>query len=93
MQYIESLSAQLELAQFNKNGLVLNEVLETLGMDKSRQGALLGWIGSSFSIEPEFVFVTDSITGEKKKEIYIRWETKPTYIYDKVNYDSPYFFS
>lgn len=92
MQYVESLKAQLELAQFNKNGLVLNEVLETLGMDKSRQGALLGWMGSSFGMEPEMVFVTDEF-GKKKKEIYIRWDSKPTYIYDKVNYDSPYFFN
>ena len=92
MQYVESLKAQLELTQFNKNGLVLNEVLETLGMDKSRQGALLGWMGANFGMEPELVFVTDEY-GKKQREIYIRWDHKPTYIYDKVNYDSPYFFS
>lgn len=92
MQYIESLKSQLELAAFNKNGLVLNEVLETLGMDKTREGALLGWIDDvTFGFEPEIVHVTGE-DGKKKAEIYLRWESKPSYIYNKVNYDSPYFF-
>lgn len=93
MQYVNSLKSELELSSFNKNGLVLNEVLEKLGFDKSREGALLGWIDQDFTFDTEVIHVDEYGTGEKKPEIYIKWTHKPTYIYSKVNYDSPYYFS
>lgn len=90
MQYVDSIISQLELVAFNKNGLVMNEVLEAFSMDKTRQGALLGWTDSGFTIDKEVVYVFNEEEGIREPQIYIHWST-PKYIYESMSYDNAYY--
>lgn len=91
LQYVDSIISQLDLVAFNKNGMIMNEVLEAFAMPKTRQGALLGWGGdSSFSVEKEIYYIMNEETGVREPQIYIHWST-PKYIYEDISYDSAYY--
>lgn len=91
LQFVDSIISQLELVAFNKNGLIMNEALESFAMPKTRQGALLGWSGdSNFSIEKEIYYIVNEETGVREPQIYIHWSA-PKYIYEDVSYDSAYY--
>lgn len=89
-QYVESIISQLELVSFNKNGLVMNEALEAFGIEKTRQGALLGWSDDGFSIEKEVIYTFNEEEGIREPQIYIHWSA-PKYIYDSISYDNAYY--
>lgn len=91
LQFVDSIISQLELVAFNKNGLIMNEALESFAMPKTRQGALLGWGGdSSFNIEKEIYYIVNEETGVREPQIYIHWSA-PKYIYEDVSYDAAYY--
>lgn len=92
LQYVLSVISRLELIAFNKGAILVNEVLEAFSVDKTRQGALLGWSDSNFDISHEVFRVWDEEEGEYKVQIYIHWST-PEYIYNKISYDNSYYLA
>lgn len=92
MQYVDSVISQLELISFNKNGIVLNEVLEAFGMNKTRQGALLGWSDGSFNITKEIVYIYNEESQMREPQIYIHW-SQPEYVYQTMSYDNAYYLA
>lgn len=83
MHYIDSAEKTLELEQFRKGHLLLNDVRKKLGFNPTRNGALLGWTADDyFSIEK--IVVNEEVNGEKVPQILVRWST-PRYIYDSLD--------
>ena len=88
MQFIRSKEANLQHRMFRKGFLLQNEVLEALGFERTRQGALLGWSTSTgFDITPSVTNITNHETGEIVPQIYVRWTT-PESMYQKVDFES-----
>lgn len=87
MQYIRSKEANLQHRMFRKGFLLQNEVLEALGFERTRQGALLGWsTATGFDITTSVTNVVDE-NGEFVPQIYVRWTT-PESMYQKVDFES-----
>jgi hypothetical protein len=95
LQFIDSVNERLQTIKFQRGTLVLNHVLDELGFDRLRNGAMLGWSGEdNFEIEKDVVMVdvldeNGRPTGEKKEDIYVSW-TRPHYIYKDVDYNGRY---
>lgn len=88
MAYIRSVGENLELRLFRKGFLLMNEVYDALGLERTRAGALLGWsTAGGFNIVPEVTHCLDQETGETLPQIYMKWTT-PKYIYDKVEFEA-----
>lgn len=83
--YIRSISDKLVNKKFRNGYLVMNDVLDELGFERSKAGALMGWGGEeSFDLFTNVYFLADK-DGEKKPEIRISWP-HPHYIYDSVEF-------
>ena len=89
MSYITSKLDAMDLRLFQRGFLTLNEVYDALGLEPTKQGALLGWSTGDFSWDVRPVNVLDRETNTVMPEPLIKW-TIPTYIYDKVDYDKVY---
>lgn len=88
MQNIRAVEANLQHRMFRKGFLLQNEVLEALGFERTRQGALLGWsTATGFDISPSVTNIVDRLNGELVPQIYVRWTT-PEYMYDKVDFET-----
>lgn len=88
MAFIRSIDDTLQLRMFRKGFLLMNEVYDALGLDRTRAGALLGWsTATGFELTPEVTNCLNTVTGEVEPQIYIKW-TQPTYIYDVVEFES-----
>ena len=86
MAFIDEAESKLDLKKFSKGSLLLNEVLDLLGFDRLRNGALLGWTDSDyFAINKIVIDDTDPVTGEFKKNILVKWTT-PRYIYNDIDF-------
>lgn len=89
MANIQAVNDRMQTLLFQRGSLLLNEVREALGFDRSRNGALLGWTTQdTFDIQT-LVSVMENEEGEMKDEIYVTW-TRPRYIYDDVEYNGRY---
>jgi len=87
MQYIRSCEESLQLKMFGTGWLRMNEVLDKLGMERTRAGELLGWsTAQDFSMDLTVTNVYNEKTGTFDPQIYIQWST-PKYIYDNVDYN------
>lgn len=88
MAFIRSIDDTLQLRMFRKGFLLMNEVYDALGLDRTRAGALLGWsTATGFELMPEVTNCLNKVTGEIEPQIYVKW-TQPTYIYDVVEFES-----
>ena len=86
MAFIDEAESKLDLKKFSKGSLLLNEVLDLLGFDRLRNGALLGWTDNDyFAINKIVMEDTDPVTGEFKKNILVKWTT-PRYIYNDIDF-------
>lgn len=87
---IDSVNDRLNLLLFQRGHLLLNEVREALGFQRIRAGALLGWSSSDgFNIEKIVTTLGDEEKGELKEQIWVTW-TRPSYIYDTVEFNGRY---
>lgn len=85
MAFIDSVEEKLQTILFQRGSLLLNEVLDALGFERIRAGALLGWTtADSFNLEKHVVNVNNE--GE---QIWVRW-ARPRYIYDEVEFNGRY---
>lgn len=90
MAYINSVNEKLQLRMFQRGYLLLNEVLEELGFERTRSGALFGWDTSqSFSMDTTINKLRNMDTGFLEPQIWVRWN-KPKYIYDQVDLSGRY---
>jgi hypothetical protein len=84
VQFIESINDRMQTLLFQRGSLLLNEVREALGFERTRNGALIGWTTQdSFDIEFNVMNMFDEETGEMKNQIWVTW-ARPRYIYDEV---------
>lgn len=84
MTVIESVNANMQAKLWARGHLLLNEVRDALGLERIRNGALVGWsTGDNFSIE---TVVTNT---DKPNDIWVTWTT-PKYIYDTVEFNGHY---
>lgn len=87
---IDSVNDRLCTILFQRGSLLLNEVREALGFQRTRAGALLGWsIQDGFNIEKVVTTLGDVEMGELKEQIWVTW-TRPSYIYDTVEFNGRY---
>lgn len=88
MAFINSVANELDVRMFRRGFLLLNEVYEGLGFERTRAGALIGWTTSGesrFDIETSVTQCEVEANGAKEPQIYVHW-TEPEYIFDKVEY-------
>lgn len=89
MQLIQDKIRTLDMKLFAKGFLLLNEVLETLGFERTRSGALLGWTASDFfNIETIVGVFEDPKTHQFRNDIFIKWN--PKYIYGEMDFGRSY---
>ena len=89
-QFIRTVEDRMQDKLFRNGYLVLNDVLDQLGFERSRAGALAGWsVENDFKLSQIVSNITDPETGEMNAQIYVSWP-KPRYIYDDVSYSGRY---
>lgn len=88
LQFIESQESLLQAKLFRDGFLMLNQVRDALGFDRTRDGALVGWTSADiFNLSKRVTQAVTPTTGELKPQIYVGW-SKPRYIYDDVDYEA-----
>ena len=89
-QFIRTVEDRMQDKLFRNGYLVLNDVLDQLGFERSRAGALVGWsVEHDFKLSQQVTNVADPETGELNAQIFVSWP-KPRYIYDDVSYEGRY---
>ena len=89
--YIKAAEDKLDMKLFSRGHLLLNEVLEELGFERTRTGALMGWstVDRPFSLGTVMNKVENEETGFMEPQIYVYWNA-PKYIYDDMNFGDAY---
>lgn len=82
LQWVNSRISQLEMKIFQEGVLLMNDVLENLGLERTRLGALLGWTtNAGFDVRTYYLW--NEVTQMREPQIYIHWST-PKYVYDNI---------
>jgi DNA-binding protein YbaB len=88
--FIDAQSTAMEDKMFRNGYIVLNDVLDKLGFERTRMGAFVGWDASqNFEIKRRTTTVTNPVTGEIETQIFVHWP-KPKYVFDEIDYDGRY---
>lgn len=88
--YIDAINDRMETLLFQRGHLLLNEVREALGFERTRNGALLGWTtGHNINIQKIVHNIGCVEKGESIEQIWVTWN-KPHYIYDSVEFNTRY---
>ena len=88
--YIDSIEQKLQTILFARGHLLLNEVREALGFERTRNGALLGWSTSdNFEITKHVNMIGDEHMGESKEQIWVTW-SRPRYVHEEVEFTGRY---
>lgn len=88
--YIESIEQKLQTILFQRGHLLLNEVREALGFERTRNGALLGWSTSDpFEITKHVNMIGDVDMGESEEQIWVTW-SRPRYVHEEVEFTGRY---
>lgn len=88
--FIASVEEKMANKLFRNGYLVLNDLKDSLGFERDRSGAVVGWTaGDVWHLDVKTVMVTNEETGEHEPQIYIHWPA-PKYIYDNIEYTGRY---
>lgn len=69
--------------------VLLNQVYDALRMERTKEGALMGWsVGDNFHLAVDQIDTMDRF-GEDYTELFVKWP-QPHYIYDDVDYEGRY---
>lgn len=89
LQWIDRSEAHLESLLALRGYILLNEVFDELGFQRTPEGAIMGWsFGDSFAIGKD-VCDTYSAAGDFITEIYVKWP-EPRMIYNDVEFKGRY---
>lgn len=88
LAWVESKISQIELKMFQRGHLLVNEVLDILGIERCRQGALLGW-STNAGLRPQVFHIWDEESQVREPQIFIGW-SQPKYVYDDIEYGDAY---
>jgi hypothetical protein len=90
ISYIDAVNDRMQTILFQRGHLLLNEVREALGFQRTRAGALLGWsTGDNFNIVKMIHNVGNVEKGESLEQIWVTW-TPGKYIYETVDLNGRY---
>lgn len=88
MENVKMVVSGIETSMFQRGQVLVNEVLEAFGLERTRQGALLGWstnIGFDISVH----YMWNELKQDREPQIYIRWDS-PRYIYEDIEFGNRY---
>lgn len=87
--WIKHAEGKLERLLMLRGNLLMNQVYDELGIERTKEGALMGWsTGDGFGFGVDVVN-TMSPQGDFYPEIFVKWST-PRYIYEDVDFDGRY---
>lgn len=86
VQFIRSVEEHLSTKLFRDGFLYLNEVYDALGLERTRQGNILGFTtGSSFQMDMDVSNFYDKEEMTLLPQIYVSWN-EPRPIYDRADF-------
>lgn len=87
---IDSVETRMQDRLFERGYLVMNEVLEALGFQRTAQGAILGWTtADTFYLDKKMFNGYHEADGDEASEIFVQW-TPAHSVYDKVSFTGRY---
>lgn len=87
LEWIRAKEEDLQNILFADQTLLVNQVREMLGFEKTMEGALMGFSSwDNFRIDVMPYNEEHPVTHEIKTQFYVQW-TKPKYIYDKIKFN------
>lgn len=90
IRFIDNAECVLQDSLFEKGVLTMNHVLEVLGFEKTREGAVIGWTtADSFFLEKRMFKAQEEATDEESDEIFVQW-TPAHSVYDQVSFTGRY---
>jgi hypothetical protein len=89
-EWIKSKSLDLDNRLAINGYVTMNQVLDALGFERTKAGALFGWsFADGINITTTTTEIFDEESGEMIPQIYIRWNT-PRSIYDEMPLEGRY---
>lgn len=90
ISYIDAVVDKLQTLLFQRGTLLLNEVRDALGLERDRNGNLLGWTsGTYFEIEKHIINCGNVEDGESLEQIWLTW-SNAKYIFNDVEFNGRY---
>lgn len=87
---IDTVETRMQDRLFERGYLVMNEVLEELGFQRTAQGAMLGWTtADTFYLDKKMFNGYHESDGDEASEIFVQW-TPAHSVYDKVSFTGRY---
>ena len=87
---IDTVETRMQDRLFERGYLVMNEVLEELGFQRTAQGAMLGWTtADTFYLDKKMFNGYHEADGDEASEIFVQW-TPAHSVYDKVSFTGRY---
>lgn len=89
VRWIEVAEQTLEARLSRRGYIMLNEVYDELGLERTKEGQILGWsVGDCFTFGTDVTNVMGA-SGEFYPEIYVKWPS-PRMIYEDVDFTGRY---
>ena len=87
--YVQSINERMQNKQFRNGYILLNDLRDELGFDRTRTGSYMGWgPNDNLDVEVRPICELDEETQEFKTRQFVVW-TQPKSIYDMVDYTQP----
>lgn len=89
VEFIKAQINKMEDRLWTRGYISFNEVLDALGFERTRQGAMLGWSTSAPFMGDYEVSTSTDAAGDFHPDIHLTWNL-PTFIYDNISYSGRY---
>lgn len=90
IRFIDNAERVLQDSLFEKGVLTMNHVLEVLGFEKTREGAVIGWTtADSFFLDKRMFKAQEESSDTESDEIFVQW-TPAHSVYDQVSFTGRY---
>lgn len=87
---IDAVETRMQDRLFERGYILMNEVLEELGFQRTAQGAMLGWTtADTFYLDKKMFNGYHEADGDEASEIFVQW-TPAHSVYDKVSFTGRY---
>lgn len=89
LSWIEEAERRLEHKLTMRGFIMLNQVYDALGLERTKEGAIMGWdMGDNFRFGIDHIDTMDN-KGDYYTELYVKWP-RPRCIYEDVDYEGRY---